>query len=132
MTTATLDMKTDEFVIHTPNIKAAKFWPGVLGRFANHAIVFARVIVDGEDYGVQALIVQIRSIEEHLPLPGIRVGDLGPKFGYQTKDNGWMMFDHYRVPRDALLSRIAGIDKEGSFEIKGDLRLLYSIMLFTR
>jgi len=42
------------------------------------------------------------------------------------------MFDHYRVPRDALLSRIAGVDKEGSFEIKGDLRLLYSIMLFTR
>jgi len=52
MTTATLDMETDEFVLHTPSIKAAKFWPGVLGRFANHAIVFARVIVNDEDYGV--------------------------------------------------------------------------------
>ena len=30
-TTATLDMKTDEFVINTPNIKAFKFWPGALG-----------------------------------------------------------------------------------------------------
>ena len=30
-TTATLDTKTDEFVIHTPTIKAAKFWPGNLG-----------------------------------------------------------------------------------------------------
>lgn len=57
MTTATLDMKTDEFVLHTPSIKAAKFWPGVLGRFANHAIVFARVIVGNEDYGVQPIMV---------------------------------------------------------------------------
>ena len=30
-TTATLDLATDEFVIHTPNIKATKFWPGALG-----------------------------------------------------------------------------------------------------
>jgi acyl-CoA oxidase len=30
-TTATLDKATDEFVIHTPNIKATKFWPGALG-----------------------------------------------------------------------------------------------------
>ena len=30
-TTATLDLETDQFVIHTPTIKAAKFWPGNLG-----------------------------------------------------------------------------------------------------
>lgn len=30
-TTATLDKTTDEFVIHTPNIKATKFWPGTVG-----------------------------------------------------------------------------------------------------
>ena len=30
-TTATFDIDTDEFVIHTPTIKAAKFWPGNLG-----------------------------------------------------------------------------------------------------
>lgn len=125
-------METDEFVIHTPTITASKFWPGVLGRFANHAIVFARVIVEENYYGVQAILVQIRDFEEHLPMPGIKVGDLGAKFGYQTKDNGWMQFDHYRVPRTALLSRIASVEKDGSFEIKGDLRLLYSIMLFTR
>jgi len=29
-TTATYDMATDEFVIHTPTFKAAKFWPGNL------------------------------------------------------------------------------------------------------
>ena len=30
-TTATFDLDADEFVIHTPTIKAAKFWPGNLG-----------------------------------------------------------------------------------------------------
>jgi acyl-CoA oxidase len=40
-TTATLDKQTDEFIIHTPHIKATKFWPGTLGRHATHATVFA-------------------------------------------------------------------------------------------
>ena len=56
-TTATLDKATDEFVIHTPNIKATKFWPGALGLHSTHAIVFARLIVDGRDYGVKPFIV---------------------------------------------------------------------------
>lgn len=51
-TTATLDKSTDEFVIHTPTTTAAKFWPGDLGRFSSHAVVYARLIIDGKDYGV--------------------------------------------------------------------------------
>jgi acyl-CoA oxidase len=50
-TTATLDEKTDEFVIHTPSPTATKYWPGDLGRFASHAIVMARLIVGKKDYG---------------------------------------------------------------------------------
>ena len=64
-TTAILDMETDEFVIHTPSIKAAKFWPGNLGIQATHAIVFARCIADETDFGVQPYIVQIRDLENH-------------------------------------------------------------------
>jgi acyl-CoA oxidase len=56
-TTATLDMNTDEFVIHTPNIKATKFWPGALGVQATHACVYARLIVGGKDHGVKPFIV---------------------------------------------------------------------------
>ena len=51
-TTATLDKSTDEFVMHTPTIKATKFWPGSLGSVSNHAVVFARCIAGGNDYGV--------------------------------------------------------------------------------
>jgi len=52
LTTATLDKATDEFIIDTPCIEATKYWPGDLGRFSSHAAVFARLIVDGEEYGV--------------------------------------------------------------------------------
>ena len=56
-TTATFDMEKDEFIINTPTVKATKFWPGSLGVFANHAIVFARCIVGESDYGVQPYLV---------------------------------------------------------------------------
>lgn len=51
-TTATLDMKTDEFVINSPTITSAKYWPGDLGRNTSHAIVFARLLIEENDYGV--------------------------------------------------------------------------------
>ena len=40
-TTAVLDRKSGEFVLNTPTITATKWWPGELGHFANHALVFA-------------------------------------------------------------------------------------------
>jgi acyl-CoA oxidase len=81
-TTATLDKSTDEWVIHSPTITATKFWPGALGVHANHAMVFARAVVDDYDHGPQPFLVQIRSLETHMPLDGVRVGDIGLKMGY--------------------------------------------------
>lgn len=99
-TTATLDKSTDEFVIHTPSIRAAKWWPGDLGNFSTHAIVYAKCIIDGQKYGVMPFIVQIRSTEDFMPLPGVQCGDMGPKMGYNSKNNGWCTFDNVRIPRD--------------------------------
>lgn len=51
-------------------------------------------------------IVQLRSLEDHLPLPGITVGDIGTKFGngaYNSMDNGVLRFDHVHIPRDQML-----------------------------
>jgi acyl-CoA oxidase len=56
-TTATLDKATDEFVIHSPTTTSAKMWPGDLGRMSSHAIYFARLIIDDNDYGVQPFMV---------------------------------------------------------------------------
>ena len=92
-TTATFDVQTQEFVIHSPSIKAAKFWPGSLGHSSNHAIVFARCIALDNDYGPQPFMVQIRDMETHKPLKGIQVGDCGRKLGYNGVDNGYLMLE---------------------------------------
>jgi acyl-CoA oxidase len=52
-------------------------------------------------------------------------GDLGTKFGYAAVDNCWIIFNQVRIPRENMLCRLAGVDREGNFEIKGDLRALY-------
>jgi acyl-CoA oxidase len=36
-------------------------------------------------------------------MPGIKCGDMGPKLGYGSKDNGWLTFDNVKIPRDNLL-----------------------------
>ena len=131
-TTATYCEKTETFTIHSPTIKAAKFWPGALGIQANHAVVFARAIALGNDYGVQPFIIKIRDMETHEPVPGVEVGDIGTKLGYNSIDNGYLMFNQVKVPRSAHLSRFTEITKEGEFELRSDPRLLYSIMSLTR
>ena len=131
-TTATLDKTTDEFVIHTPSIAAYKFWPGTLGIHGTHATVFAQMIIDGDNCGVQAFMVPLRSLETHELFPGVDCGDIGPKLGYQSMDNGYLGFNHYRIPRENLLSRFIYVDKEGTVEMKGDPRALYSILVATR
>ena len=131
-TTATLDMTTDEFVIHTPTIRATKFWPGSLGVVSTHAIVFARCISGENDFGVCPFFVPIRSIENHRPLPGVTVGDVGEKLGYNSVDNGFLSFNKVRIPRENMLSRFAGVTKEGDLDIKADPRMLYQVMVNTR
>lgn len=91
-------------MIHSPTIRAAKFWPGELGVFANFACVCARLIIDEQDYGIQFFFVPIRSEVTHLPLPGVEVGDIGTKTGYNSKDNGYLLFNNFRIPRGNLVS----------------------------
>jgi acyl-CoA oxidase len=45
-TTATFDKKTDEFVLNTPTLTAAKYWPGEMSKVGTHAVVVARLIID--------------------------------------------------------------------------------------
>lgn len=66
--------------------------------------------IDNIYFFLLGFIVQLRSLEDHSPLPGITVGDIGMKFGngaYNTMDNGVLQFDHVRIPRDQMLMRCA-------------------------
>ena len=131
-TTATYDVKTDEFVIHTPTETATKWWPGDLGLFCTHAAIFANLIIDGQRYGVMPFMVQIREMDTFMPCKGITCGDMGPKFGYSSKNNGWLALDNVRIPREQLFMKYTRVDKEGNFSIEGDTRVLYSVMMNIR
>ncbi len=67
-----------------------------------------------------------------MPLPGIEVGEIGTKLGYNSVDNGYLKFDKFRVARKQLLSRFMSIDKNGEFKLKSDPRMIYQIMSQTR
>ena len=71
----------------------------------------------------------IRCLNTHETLPGIDVGEVGEKLGYNSVDNGFLSFNRVRVPRKALLSRFMNITKEGDFKMKANPKIIYQIMV---
>ncbi|KAF6163801.1 hypothetical protein GIB67_016141 [Kingdonia uniflora] len=117
-TTATFDPKSDEFIINSPTLTSNKWWPGGLGKASTHGVVYARLLVDEKDRGVNGFIVQLRSFNDHSPLPGITFVGIGMKFGngaYNTMDNGVLRFDHVSIPRDQMLMRVSQVTREGKY-----------------
>ncbi|KAG5541598.1 hypothetical protein RHGRI_021433 [Rhododendron griersonianum] len=115
---------------------SVQWWPGGLGKVATHAIAYARLIVGGREHGVHGFIVQLRSLEDHSPLLGITVGDIGMKFGngaYNTMDNGVLQFDHVRIPRNQMLMRVSQVTCEGKYK-QSDVprQLVYGTMVYVR
>lgn len=131
-TTATYDPRTQEFIIHSPTITATKWWPGGLGKTASHALVMARLFTQGKDLGPHAFIVHLRSPEDHSPLPGVIVGDIGNKMGYNAVDNGFVRFDHVRVPRRNMLMKHSKVDPDGTFHPPPVAKAAYGTMVFVR
>jgi acyl-CoA oxidase len=133
------DPKAKEFIIHSPTITASKWWNGALGRTANHAIVVAQLMLPDartgkyKSHGPHQFIVQIRDMKTHKPLEGIVIGDIGPKYGYPSMDNGYMLFQNFRVSHKALLSRYSGVDSEHGTYIKPDNpAVVYGSLTFVR
>ncbi|TWD79896.1 acyl-coenzyme A oxidase [Kribbella amoyensis] len=114
-TTATYDPATGEFVVHTPTPAARKDYIGNAARHGRMAAVFAQLVVGGESHGVHCLLVPIRD-EDGEPLPGVTLTDCGPKLGLNGVDNGRIVFDQVRVPREALLDRYAQVDADGNYQ----------------
>jgi acyl-CoA oxidase len=74
----------------------------------------------------------VRDPATWIPCKGVDLGDMGPKMGYNSKNNGWARFDQVRIPRSHLLQRIVKVDREGSVELVGDPRYLYAVMMDIR
>ncbi len=131
-TTATLDVRTDEWVVDSPTISSTKFWPAGIGYSATHAIVMAKTIIKGKDHGTHPFIMQVRSLDDHKPLPGIELGDIGLKFGYNDTDNGFARFDHVRIPRENMLMGNAEVKKDGTYLKPLHHKLFYATMTLSR
>ncbi|XP_059532493.1 peroxisomal acyl-coenzyme A oxidase 3 isoform X2 [Myotis daubentonii] len=115
-TTAHYDPATEEFIIHSPDFEAAKFWVGNMGKTATHAVVFAQLYVPGgQCHGLHPFLVQIRDPKTLLPMPGVMVGDIGEKLGQNGLDNGFAMFHKVRIPRQDLLNRTGDVTPEGTY-----------------
>ncbi|XP_053151016.1 peroxisomal acyl-coenzyme A oxidase 2 isoform X2 [Hemicordylus capensis] len=131
-TTATFDTATQEFILNTPKISAMKWWPGDLGRTATHAVVFAQLNLKGKDYGMHPFILQIRSLRDHAPEPGVTVGDIGPKMSFEHIDNGFLIMKNVRVPRENMLARFSQVLPDGQYVKRGSEKINYLTMIVVR
>mmetsp|Transcript_17649 Transcript_17649/g.28987 ORF Transcript_17649/g.28987 Transcript_17649/m.28987 type:complete len:690 (-) Transcript_17649:576-2645(-) len=114
-TEATYDKATQTFVIHTPHEKAIKWWIGNAAVHGLMASVFAILKIDGQDYGVHTFIVPLRDPQTKKTMPGVTIGDCGHKVGLNGVDNGFIMFDHVRIPRQNLLNRFGDVSPDGIY-----------------
>jgi len=112
-TTATFDPETDEFVIHSPTLSSIKWWP--TGMYAaTHGIVFAQLISKGKNHGFNAFWVQFRDDKGNL-MPGVEVGEIGPKIVPRITNIGYARFSHVRVPRFNLFARTQQVTRNGEY-----------------
>ncbi|KAL8953195.1 MAG: hypothetical protein Q9222_000930 [Ikaeria aurantiellina] len=132
-TTATWNPDDKTFIIHSPKLTASKWWIGSLGKTANHAVVMAQLIIDGKAYGPHPFVVQIRDLKSHEPLENIYVGDIGPKLGYNTMDNGFLLLNHVKVPHINMLARFSSVDPRINKYVKpASASLVYGTLTWVR
>lgn len=128
-TTATYDPATEEFVIDSPTGTARKDYIGGAAETATIAAVFAQLITQGESHGVHCLLVPIRDAQGN-DLPGVTTSDCHYKGGLPGVDNGRIVFDQVRVPRENLLNRYADVEPDGSYRssIESDGRRFFTMI----
>ncbi|OCL14495.1 acyl-CoA oxidase [Glonium stellatum] len=132
-TTATWNAEDKTFTIHSPYLTASKWWIGSLGRTANYAVVMAQLIIDDKSYGPHPFVVQIRDLKSHEPLENIHIGDIGPKFGYNTMDNGFLLFNKVKVPHVNMLARFSRVDPSTNKYVRpSSPSLVYGTLTFVR
>ncbi len=133
-TTATYDPATEEFEITSPTPSSRKDYIGGAAAHARYAAVFAQLVTGGPgeapvSRGVHCFVVPIRD-EGGADLPGVQTSDCGFKGGLPGVDNGRLMFDRVRIPRESLLNRYADVAPDGTYSspIESDNRRFFTML----
>ncbi len=117
-TTATYDAAAEEFVIDSPTPSARKDYIGGAAETATVAAVFAQLITteDGDEvnHGVHCFVVPIRDADGN-DCPGVTTSDNLYKGGLPGVDNGRIVFDNVRVPRENLLNKYGDVAADGTY-----------------
>lgn len=128
-TTATYNHNDQTFTIHTPNKNAQKEYIGNAAVHGQMATVFAKLIIDDHDYGVNAFVVPLRDPNGNV-VKGVTIGDCGRKMGLNGVDNGTISFDNVVIPKEDMLDRFASVNDKGEFEspIPSDNRRFFTML----
>ncbi|WP_264529900.1 acyl-CoA dehydrogenase [Flavobacterium sp. N502540] len=128
-TTATYNHADQTFIIHTPNKNAQKEYIGNAAVHGQMATVFAKLIIDDHDYGVNAFVVLLRDTNG-VVVKGVTIGDCGHKMGLNGVDNGTISFDQVVIPKENMLDRFASVNDKGEFEspIPSDNRRFFTML----
>ncbi len=128
-TTATYNHSDQTFTIHTPNKNAQKEYIGNAAVHGQMATVFAKLIIDDHDYGVNAFVVPLRDPNGNV-VHGVTIGDCGHKMGLNGVDNGTISFDNVVIPKENMLDRFASVNEKGEFEspIPSDNRRFFTML----
>jgi hypothetical protein len=82
------------------------------------SVIWAQLVIDGVLYGPQPFIVPIRDPKTMIPYPGVTVGDCGHKNGSNNIDNGYILFNNYRIPKDYALDRLSELIRTENSSLK--------------
>lgn len=63
---------------------------------------------------------------------GVKVGAIGPKFGYFSVDNGFLQLNHVRIPRDQMLMKYAQVAPDGTYSKPPTDKITYGTMVQVR
>ena len=131
---ARYDHLNQQFTFNSPTITATKWWIGGLGLCSTHTLLVANLIISNTNYGPHAFFIQIRDLTTQNPLPGITVGDIGPKLGLNGMDNGFLRFSHFKQPKESMLNRFAKVNDAGQYEVidPNAIKILYLSLIKAR
>ena len=127
-TEAIYDLINQEFTINTPSTKAIKYWPEQIDCTTSHIIFHARLLVNGADYGTHTFIWRIKDEKTNELLKGIEIRGAENKFS-STLEGIYVVFNKFKIPKDALLSRYITISNNGSISSTNNPKIEESVKL---